>query len=83
MKKLWYLRGDKAGTFEDVNDDAEGQRLIDEGTAQEVDGVTPLRYDETHPHYGLDVEPKKKAPPKKKLHLKKKYPNKMMRTDDV
>jgi len=79
MKNLWYIHGPKAGTFETVSDDAEAQRLIDEDTAQECDGVTPLRYPENHPHYGLDVKPKKVT--KKKVAAKKKYPNKMLKTD--
>ena len=81
-KPLWFLRGPKAGTFEDV-DSKEADKLIADGTAQLIDGKTPLLYPENHPHYGMDTPKNNTSPaPKKKVTAKKKYPNKMLKTDD-
>lgn len=77
MKHLWILCGPKAGTFETLPDD-EADALIENDDAQLLDGTT-LRYPENHPHYGMDVPPKKK--PVKKTAAKKRYPDKMLRAE--
>ncbi len=77
FKNLWIIRGEKAGTFEQVPDD-EAQKMLDADEAQIVDG-SPLRYPENHPHFGMDENPPKKA--RKKTAARKKYPNKAMTTD--
>lgn len=73
MQTIWHIKGDKAGSFEQVEDDMV-KSLVGSGQAQVADGVTPLSYPQGHPHY-------EEAAPKK-TRAKRKYPNKMMKTNE-
>lgn len=70
MKTVWHLKGAKAGSFEQLDDDA-ADKLIATGKAQDADSGEDMRYPENHPDY---VAPKRTT-------RKKKYPNKMMTTE--
>lgn len=78
MQIVWYIRGEKAGTFDCVSD-ATAKTLAASGEAQIHDGQTQLAYPENHP----DVKQgkvKMESIPKTNTR-KKKYPNKNMTTD--
>lgn len=68
MQTVWHLKGDKAGSFE-MLDDAEATELEATGAAQVCDGVTPLRYPENHPDFVPEPKPRRK------------YKNRAMTTD--
>lgn len=62
MQTIWHIKGAKAGTFEQVDDDA-AAKLTKNGRAQIADGATPLEYPENHPHY----KPRKRTTYKTKV----------------
>lgn len=59
MQTVWHLKGEKAGTFEMV-EDATAAELDAAGTAQVCDGQTPLKYPENHPDYIPEEKPRRK-----------------------
>jgi hypothetical protein len=68
MQTVWHLKGEKAGSFELLDDDA-ATELEAAGTAQICDGQTPLQYPENHPDYVPEAKPRRK------------YKNRAMTTD--
>jgi len=71
MVTIWNLTGGDAGTFACVPK-VEADKRVASGTAQIADGMTPLKLAENHPDY---------VPEKPTGKPKKKYPNKMLKTE--
>jgi len=69
MVTVWHLKGPKAGTFEELDED-EAKALAKSGKLQITDGVNLLKTPENHPDY---------KPPRRNRRAK--YPNKMLTTE--
>ncbi len=77
MQTVWYIRGDKSGTFGRMTD-KEAKEQAAAGVVHIVGGGGPLPYHERHPAV---IKGSAKLPEPKRTASKKKYPNKQMKTE--